>query len=220
MREMKKEREQLVEHLKNTGIITSPAVEKAMLSVRREMFVPEDHRQNAYADEPLPIPPFTGDQTISAPHTYPLFYQPLELMKGDGVLEIGTGSGYGAALAAEIVGQENVVTIENTKETVEFAKQNLEQAGYTEITVVHGDGSGGYPKKMPYKKIIVTASHEEIPPPLLNQLAGGGKLVFPRGPRWQSQDLVMIEKNRKKIKETFLGGVAYVPLKGEHGYKK
>lgn len=217
----KKQRLEMVENLIRMGILKSEEIIKAMKKVRRELFMAEEYKRYAYFDEPFPIPPFTGMQTISAPHTYPLFYQPLELKKGDKFLEIGTGSGYGAALAREIVGKEGkVVTIETNKETYEFGKENLRKAGYKDVVVVLGDGSKGYPKFAPYDKICVTASYIEIPKPLINQLAKPGKLIFPLGPKYPSQELVLIEKNEKgKISKKSISEVVYVPLVGKYGYK-
>lgn len=221
MMNFKKEREKMVNKLIEEDILHLPLVIKAMKKVKRELFVAENYKLYSYVDEPLPIPPFTGKQTISAPHTYPMFYEALELNIGDKFLEIGTGSGYGAALAREIVGKSGkVITIESNEETFKFAKNNLKKAGYRDIVIILGDGSEGYEKYAPYNKICVTASCEKIPQPLIKQLANNGKIVIPIGPVYPSQKLVLIEKDFKGIiKEKIINYVIYVPLIGKYGYK-
>jgi protein-L-isoaspartate(D-aspartate) O-methyltransferase len=208
-------RKEMVEYIKSMGWLKSKEIEEALLKVPRELFMPKKYRDFAYNDQPFPIPPFTGKHTISAPSTYALFYEPLELKRGDRFLEVGTGSGYGAALAREIVGKEGlVVTIEINKETFEFAKKNLEKAGYDDIILVLGDGSKGYELEAPYDKIAVTASSPKIPEALIKQLTCPGKLIAPVGPVWPSQDLVLIEKDEwGKIKKSIVPPkVVYVPL--------
>ena len=151
----------------------------------------------------------------------------LELKEGDVVLEIGGGSGYHAAICAETVappGSKNpghVYTVERILELVEFAKQNLEKSGYTElVTVMLGDGTLGYPESAPYDAILVTAAGPKIPDPLTEQLKVGGKLVIPIGGRLMYQDLVLVEKVRPdKIIQRNVGGVAFVPLIGKYGWK-
>lgn len=222
MEDFFEQRKLMVERLVRSGILKSKVVIKAMFKVKRELFMHKDYVQFSYYDEPFPIPPFTGMQTISAPHTYPLFYQPLKLKEGDRFLEIGMGSGYGAAIAREIVGKKGlVVTIERNRETFEFGKNNLKKAGYKDVIAIQGDGSKGYPKYAPYDNICVTASYPEIPQPLIKQLKNGGKLIFPIGPKYPSQDLVLLEKDKKgKIKTMKLSEVIYVPLIGKYGYIK
>jgi protein-L-isoaspartate(D-aspartate) O-methyltransferase len=216
----KKQKLEMVENLVRMGILKSKEMIAAMKKVKRELFMAEEYKKYSYFDEPFPIPPFTGMQTISAPHTYPLFYQPLELKKGDKLLEVGTGSGYGAALAREIVGKEGkVITVETNKDTYEFGKENIKKAGYRDVVVVLGDGSKGYPRFAPYDKICVTASYIKIPKPLLNQLAKSGKLILPLGPKHPSQELVLIEKDEKgRINRKSISDVVYVPLVGKYGY--
>lgn len=234
------QRKELVESLKRKGTIKSESLAKAMLNVPREKFMAERYRKQVYVEtEPFPIPPFTGDQTISAPNTYPMFYEPLNIQRGDKFLEIGTGSGYGAALASEIVGEEGqVITVERNRKTFEFAVRNLEEAGYDVITieqdqeyseeslkgakivVVLGDGTKGFPLRAPYDKICVTASYRKIPEPLKGQLAEPGRLVMPVGGSLYGQSLTLLKKDEKgKYSKEKLGGVVYVPLKGEHGHK-
>lgn len=221
MADFKTEREKMVNKLIEENILHSPVVIKAMKKVKRELFTDKNYRPYSYVDEPLPIPPFTGKQTISAPHTYPMFYESLELKKGDKFLEIGTGSGYGAALAREIVGKSGmVITIEVNKETFKFAKKNLKRAGYTDVVTILGDGSEGCEKYAPYDKICVTASSNKIPEPLIEQLANNGKMVIPIGPIYPSQKLVLVEKDSNGIiRQKTINYVVYVPLIGKYGYK-
>jgi protein-L-isoaspartate(D-aspartate) O-methyltransferase len=198
-------------------------MKKAMKKIPREYFMPENLLRYSYFDEPYPIPG-DGRQTISAPYTYPLFYEPLELRKGDRLLEVGLGSGYGAALAYEVVGEEgSVVTIEINKETYEFGRNNLQKAGYGKIITINGDGSKGYPNLSPYDKICITAACPTIPRPLMEQLKAPGTLVAPVGPidRLLGQDLVLLIKNSKgRIDEKKLSKVVYVPLQGEFGWNE
>jgi protein-L-isoaspartate(D-aspartate) O-methyltransferase len=205
------ERERLVSKLVEEGYLKSPHIIKAFKKVKRELFMAEEYKRYAYVDQPFPIPPYTA-QTISAPHTYAIIYEALQLKKGDRFLEIGTGSGYGAALAREIVGKKGlIVTIEIVKETYEFAKRNLERAGYKDVIVINSDGKLGYPKLAPYDKICVTAASMKIPPALLEQLVDNGKLIMPLGPEW-TQELVLVEKENNKITKKALTYVVYVPL--------
>ncbi len=222
MNDFDNQRKAMVEKLIMQGILKDKVVIKAMLKVKRELFVHKKYLRFAYYDEPFPIPPFTGMQTISAPHTYPLFYQALKLKIGDKFLEIGTGSGYGVAIAREIIGKKGlVVTVERDKETFKFGKENLKGVGYKDVIAVHGDGSKGYSKLAPYDKICVTASYTEIPKTIVDQLKNGGKLIFPLGPKYPSQHLVLLEKdNEGRIKTKKFSEVVYVPLVGKHGYQK
>ena len=146
----------------------------------------------------------------------------LELGPGLKVLEVGAGTGYHAATIAEMVGSEgHVYTVERVEELVRFAKLNLEHAGYSErVTLVQGDGSLGYSDRAPYDRILVTAAAPDIPPRLLDQLANDGVLVIPVGGRFFPQELVRIRKKADgRVQRSSLGGVAFVPLMGEHGFK-
>jgi protein-L-isoaspartate(D-aspartate) O-methyltransferase len=152
----------------------------------------------------------------------------LELEVGHRVLEVGAGSGWHASTIAEIVAPTDapkkewghVYTVEIVPELAEFARKNIEKAGYGDrITVIHGDGSLGYPEKAPYDRILVTAAAPDVPKPLIEQLKTGGILVIPVGGIYLYQTLVRVRKRDEKITEENLGGVAFVPLTGEHGYK-
>src|SRR3972149_6773738 len=193
----KTERAEKVRGLINQGFLRSECIKDAMLKVPREEFIPPLHRDYAYLEVPLPLP--REKATISCPHSYPLFYEPLGLDKGHKFLEVGLGSGYGTALAKEIVGHEGlVVAIEIDPLTFEFARKNLEKLGYRDIILVIGDGGLGYPDMSPYDRICITAACIEIPPPLIEQLRIGGRLIAPLTEHGV-QNLVLLEKSEKGI---------------------
>jgi protein-L-isoaspartate(D-aspartate) O-methyltransferase len=172
------ERSRKVSALEAQGLLKSPHIKTALLKVRREDFIPRDYRDYAYEEVPLPLPGAAA--TISCPHSYPLFYEPLGLDLGQRFLEIGAGSGYGAAVAREVVGDAGrVVSVEIDPVTRQFARRNLERAGYADVLVVLGDGWFGYPAAAPYDRIAVTAACAEMPPALIAQLAPGGRAIAP-----------------------------------------
>ena len=176
--EFSKERTERVKWLIKEGFLRSEGVIEAMLKVPREDFTLEAYRDYAYLEVPLPIP--GREATISCPHSYPLFYEVLGLTEGDKLLEVGTGSGYGAVLAREVVGLSGkVVTVEIDEETYNFARENVEKLGYDDILLVLGDGSLGYLSEAPYDKICITAACPRIPDPLIHQLKPNGKLIAP-----------------------------------------
>jgi len=216
--QFKKEREQKVRWLIRHGYIRSERIKNAMLKVRREDFVPSNYRDYAYREVPLPLP---GEQaTISCPHSYPLFYEPLGLHKGHRFLEIGLGSGYGTALAREIVSSDGlVVCIEIDSLTFEFGQKNLQNAGYDDIVLIKTDGGLGYPEMSPYDRICITAAYHDIPPPLIKQLIPEGKLI---GPVFDGRDqnLVLLEKSQKGLTEEVICQVLYVSLRGKFGTEK
>ena len=213
--EFGKEREDKVKCLVRDGYLRSKRIKDALLKIPREDFVPTPYRDYAYMEVPFPLP---GERaTISCPHSYPLFYEPLGLDKGHKFLEVGLGSGYGAAVAREVVGPEGlVVSIEIDAITFEFASENLENAGYKDIILLKGDGGLGYPDKSPYDRISVTAACSDVPVPLIEQLAIGGRLISPiiRG---EDQQLVLIEKGKKRIWRKVICKVLYLPLRGRYG---
>lgn len=215
--EFLRERRAKVQELQALGFLRSPRLAAAMLKVPREEFIPPLYRDYVYLEVPLPLP---GEATISCPHSYPLFYEALELQEGHRFLEVGSGSGYGAALAREVVGPEGlVVTMEIDTETFAFARENLRRLGYDRVVIVRGDGSQGYPPLAPFDRICFTAAAPEIPPPLLEQLAAGGRLIGPVGPPEQVQDLVMIvNEGAGQWRRVVVEQVAYIPLRGEYGY--
>jgi len=213
----------LVEHLKKRAILTKPSVIKAMLKVPRHKFLPKGALESAYIDSPLSI---GMGQTISAPHMNAMMCELLDLSEGDKVLEIGTGSGYHAALCAELVAPKHstnpghVYTIERHQELASEAEEHLINTGYRDaVTVIRGDGTLGYPEKAPYDKILVTASSpKKVPPPLKEQLKDNGILCIPAGTKEWGQDLYIISKIGKKFEFKKITGVRFVPLIGEWGF--
>ncbi len=216
-------RKKLVQSLINQKILTKPEVINAMLKVPREKFLRKKAIPSAYIDSPLSI---GLGQTISAPHMNAMMCEFLELKVGDKVLEIGTGSGYHAALCAELVAPKNlqnpghVYSIERHEKLVERARLSIKEAGYEDIiTVIHGDGTLGYPEAAPYDKILVTAaSPEKVPPPLKVQLNDGGILCIPAGSKSFSQNLYIVTKDGDKFKSKKITGVRFVPLIGRYGF--
>ncbi len=215
--ELRKLWERTVRRLELEGILRDERVKEALLKWPRYLFVEERYRRYAHLDEPLPIP---GGQTISAPHMVVIMLQLADLKPGMNVLEIGTGSGWNAALMAELVKGE-VYTIERLPELVEFARRNLERAGVRGVHVILGDGSKGFPPRAPYDRIVVTAGAPEVPKPLIEQLKPGGKLIIPVGSYHLWQDLLeVIKLEDGSIKTRNHGGVAFVPLIGEYGWRE
>ena len=207
-------REILVASLKREGRIKTREVEKAFLDVQRENFVPEMLKNHAYVDTPLEI---GNGQTISAPHMVAIMCETLDIKKGQTILEIGTGSGYHAAIVSKIVGEKgHVYTIERFSSLAERAKKNLENTGIKNVTVEVGDGSNGLPRYAPYERIYVTCASPEIPNPLLKQLMDPGKMLVPVG-RLICQ-LELIEKREGRITSRDICGCAFVPLIGKHGF--
>ncbi|KAB1187894.1 MULTISPECIES: protein-L-isoaspartate(D-aspartate) O-methyltransferase [Haloferax] len=208
-------RKNLVTSLRERGYIYTRRVERAMGAVPRHEFVPDAVRGRAYADEPLDI---GHGQVVTAPHLVAQMTELLELRPGQTVLEIGTGSGYHAAVLAEMVGPENVFTIERVPALAESARDALSRTGYGSVTVIVADGSGGLPDEAPFDRINVTSVAPEIPDPLVYQLADGGRMVIPLGPRGGSQELVLVTNVDGRVEQTNYGGVRFVPLIGEHGF--
>jgi protein-L-isoaspartate(D-aspartate) O-methyltransferase len=189
--------------------VKNESVLEAMRKVPRHEFVPDYLKKYAYADEPLPI---GEDQTISQPYIVAYMTEYLRLGNEDKVLEIGTGSGYQAAVLAEIV--DTVYTIEIVDVLAKNAQRNLERLGYENVLVKRGDGYAGWPEHAPYDAIIITAAPTKIPEPLLEQLKVGGFMILPLGD--YSQELVLIEKNSMKdFEQKTLLPVRFVPMTGE-----
>ncbi len=217
-------RRYIIETLASQGIIPSQKVKMAIMRVPREEFVPEGLREHAYFDTPLQI---GCSQTISAIHMVAIMTEALELDAGQKVLEVGAGSGYHSAVVAEVVSPlgvaatGHVYSIEILPELAELAAGNLERAGYADrVTVICGDGSKGYPEKALYDRIFVTSAAPKIPKPLIEQLKVGGILVIPVGGLYFFQDLLKVTKvSEEKTTTKNLGSVAFVPLRGEHGWK-
>ena len=205
-------RKEMVEYQIKLRGVEDPLVLKAMLKVKRHLFVPEDLRKEAYEDYPLPI---GEDQTISQPYMVAIMTELLELKGDEKVLEIGTGSGYQTAILAEIA--KEVYSVERIKSLAERAKNILDKLGYSNIKIKVGDGSEGWEEFSPYDAILVTAGAPDVPEPLFEQLKEGGRLVIPVGGRF-SQTLVRVRKikGKKKVEEFF--DCAFVPLIGKYGF--
>ena len=187
--------------------IDDPLVLEAMRAVERHRFVPEEYLDQAYDDHPLPI---GYGQTISQPYIVALMTQELGVEPGDRVLEIGTGSGYQAAILAEM-GLE-VYTLEIVPELANQAEARLETLGYGDVQVLNADGYFGWEEYAPYDAIIVTAAPDHMPQPLANQLAEGGRLVIPIGPAGLVQTLWLFEKVDGELQAESLGDVSFVPF--------
>ncbi len=204
----------IMRDIKGRGI-TDSKVLNAMSRIARERFVDKGVAGQAYEDHPLPI----GEgQTISQPYVVALMTEALRLKSSDRVLEIGTGSGYQAAVLAEIVSK--VYTIEIRKSLAEKAERLLTALGYRNIKVKYGDGYFGWEENGPYDAIIVTAAANHIPPPLIRQLKEGGRLVIPLGSTIYSQMLTIAIKKKGELDVAQLGRVAFVPMAGEAEKKK
>lgn len=190
--------------------ISDPFVLQAMGRVQRHLFVTESHIGQAYADHPLPI----GEgQTISQPYVVALMTEAIAIGPGDRVLEIGTGSGYQAAVLAEIT--DEVYSIEIKEALTGFAQDNLTRAGYANVQVMHGDGYFGWEQHAPFDAIIVTCAANHISPHLLQQLKDDGRLVIPLGDTTYFQTLTLIEKTGDDRIVTHMADVAFVPMTGE-----
>ncbi len=200
--------------IKGRGIKDKKVLE-AMGKIPRELFVEESKRSRAYADQPLPI----GEgQTISQPYVVALMTEALRLKPSDRVLEIGTGSGYQAAVLAEIA--KEVYTIEIRKTLAEAAVQRLKDLGYKNVEVKFGDGYFGWEEHAPFDAIILTTSANHIPPPLIKQLKEGGRLILPLGSTLFHQTLTLATKEKGELKMEQMGGVVFVPMIGETEKKK
>lgn len=181
---------------------------EAMESVPRHLFIPEEIRSYSYYDQPVPI---GFGQTISQPYIVAFMTELLQVGSNDIVLEVGTGSGYQAAILARLVKQ--VCSIEIIKDLGEEARQRLKQLGYANIEVMIGDGYKGCPERAPFDAIIVTAAAEHIPQPLIDQLKPGGRMVIPVGGVYAVQDLMLITKDESsEIVKTSIIPVRFVPL--------
>ncbi|MCX8111375.1 MAG: protein-L-isoaspartate(D-aspartate) O-methyltransferase [Syntrophorhabdaceae bacterium] len=210
-----KKRQEMVRHDIEARGIKDKKVLSAMLKVKRHLFVDPSLMDKAYNDHPLPI----GEgQTISQPYIVALMTEALSLKGNEKVLEIGTGSGYQAAILAEIV--KEVYTIEVNKNIYEMASRRLKELGYENIKVKLGDGYQGWKEYAPFDAIMVTAAARHIPPPLIEQLQEGGRLVIPVGNTLFYQNLTLVRKEKGKIITKDICGVRFVPMIGDAQKKK
>jgi protein-L-isoaspartate(D-aspartate) O-methyltransferase len=205
--------EMLEKQLRRRGV-SDPGVLAAMASVRREEFVPDEFRQRAYEDAPLPI----GEgQTISQPYIVAAMTAALQLTGKERVLEIGTGSGYQAAVLSKMA--KIVFTVESRSELASAAAARLERLGYSNVHVHCGDGTLGLPEFAPFDAILVAAAAPAVPGPLRAQLAEGGRLIMPVGDA-ENQELLYIERQGNSFLTRSLEGCRFVPLIGYHGWKE
>ncbi|MCX6349662.1 MAG: protein-L-isoaspartate(D-aspartate) O-methyltransferase [Candidatus Aureabacteria bacterium] len=200
----------VVEQIEGRGV-SDERVLAAMRRIPRHEFVPPRLIADAYEDHPLPI----GDgQTISQPYIVAYMTQALRLKPGDRVLEVGTGSGYQAAILSEIT--EEVYTIEIIPELARTAEERLRRLGYGKVNVRAGDGYFGWPEAAPFDAIIVTAAPDKVPPKLVEQLKEGGRMLIPVGEERSAQELIRLTKRNGKVETENLLPVRFVPLTGNH----
>ncbi|MEE8461902.1 MAG: protein-L-isoaspartate(D-aspartate) O-methyltransferase [Acidobacteriota bacterium] len=204
------QREQMVETQLESRDIQNERVLEAMKKVPRHLFMPASVRQYAYVDRPVPI---GKGQTISQPYIVGLMTQTVDPKPGDRALEVGTGSGYQAAVLGELV--QEVYSIEIIPDLAERAEKVLAESGYDNVEVRQGDGYQGWPAKAPFDIILITAAPEEIPQPLIDQLAEGGRLVVPVGPQGEIQTLTLVTREKGEVKKTYITDVRFVPMTGE-----
>ena len=203
------ERERMVkEQIVMRGVMEE-SVLGAMRKVPREEFVPEEFRAASYDDRPLPI---GYDQTISQPFIVAFMTEQLRPQAGDRVLEIGTGSGYQAAILAELVAE--VYSIEIIEPLAKMAEATLQRLGYKNVHVKAGDGYKGWPEHAPFDCVIVTCAPEHVPKPLVEQLKEGGRMIVPVGPVGE-QDLYLLEKEKGELRQRAVSPVRFVPMTGE-----
>ncbi len=214
-------KERLIDHYRRRGYVKDEKSFKAFMRVPREKFVPKKLASSAYVDHPLPL--MDTGQTISAPHMTIMILDYLELTPGQRILEIGAGSGYQAALIAAIVAADeadgHVYSIEIVSQLIEFARENLINAGLNEaVTIIEGDGTLGYEEEAPYDRVILTAAGPTVPPPLIKQLKIDGTLVMPLGRPGLWQQMTRFRKvSENELVEERLSSVAFVPLRGKYG---
>lgn len=207
--ERQQERDEMVDRQIAARGVSDDRVLRAMRTVPRHRFVPERLARSAYADNPLPI----GEgQTISQPYVVALMTQTLGVEEGDRVLEIGTGSAYQAAVLAELAAE--VYSIEIRGPLAEQAAALLEELEYANVRTRHADGYYGWPEAAPFDHVMITAAVDHVPPPLLQQLADGGRLVLPLGNPFAHQSLVVVTKTEDGFRMREILGVLFVPMTG------
>lgn len=209
------EREAMVERqLRRRGIAELEILE-AFRAVPREAFVSGEYAHFAYGDHPLPI---EANQTISQPYIVALMIEAAAIKAGETVLEIGSGSGYAAAVISRIA--DRVIGIERQRELAVVARERLRRLGYDNVEIIEGDGTKGWPDGAPYDAILAAASGSHVPQPLLDQLRPGGRVVMPIGEPGEVQKLVRVAKDEHGLlQQSDLGAVRFVPLIGEQGWK-
>lgn len=208
---LREQNERLVEHLIAVGVLKTPRIIKAFKRVQRRLFVRKDLLMHAYDDVPLPT--YHG-QTISQPYTVAIMTEALDPKPGEKILEIGSGSGYQAALLGCCVGSKGkVITVELDSYLVEFSRKNIKKAKIKNVKVICWDGKKGYEKKAPYDKCIITAACPEIPKAVIKQIKGGGRIVAPVNDFFGQRMMVIDKISEKKFKKKDLGSFIFVPLR-------
>jgi protein-L-isoaspartate(D-aspartate) O-methyltransferase len=212
--ELTRERHDMVERqLRRRGIKEAHILD-AFLTVPRETFVGPEYEHLAYGDHPLPI---EAGQTISQPYIVALMIQAAGIKEGDKVLEVGSGSGYAAAVISRIAGR--VIGMERQHDLVEIARERMQRLGYWNVEIVEGDGTKGCPEFAPYDAILAAASGSHVPKPLIEQLSPGGRIVMPVGdPGWVQKLIKVTKQPDETLKQDDLGDVRFVPLIGEQGW--
>jgi protein-L-isoaspartate(D-aspartate) O-methyltransferase len=205
------ERRAMVEQQLRARDIRDPRVLETMLEVPRHLFVPPEYADSAYSDQPLII---GHGQTISQPYMVAAMTEALDLTGTERILEVGAGSGYQAAILGRLA--REVIALELDPRLAEAAANRLARLGFTNVQILTGDGSMGYPEKAPYDAIVVSAAAQSVPPPLLEQLAPSGRLLIPVGPP-DSQELLRFRRAGKTFTREVLHGCRFVPLLGRHG---
>lgn len=200
-------RERMVSRQIEARGVSDSNVLNAMLIVPRHLFVPEKDRSESYDDTPLPI---GAGQTISQPYIVAFMTEALKIKPSDKILEIGTGSGYQAAVLCELAGE--VFSIEIIPELADRAKETLESLGYRNFRIKTGDGWKGWPEKAPFDAIIVTAAPTEVPPALIEQLSEGGRIIVPVGSQHSAQNLILGTKTNGRLETESILPVRFVPM--------
>ncbi len=206
----------LITTLWDRGDIRSEHIKSAMLGVKREFFIPKLLKLESYIDRPLPI---GNGQTISAPHMVAIMAEEMDASPGQKVLEIGSGSGYHAAVVSRsILPGGHLFSIERIGALVKFARRNLDAAGIENVTVIEGDGSLGLTSEAPFDRIYYTCAGPDVPKIVMDQLCDGGKLLAVIGPKYGTQRLIRFTKSGGEVEEEPLSYCVFVPLIGELGY--
>jgi len=207
--EFDERRERMVERLRSRGVIEDESTAEALRAVPRHEFVPERRRDEAYHDRPLPI----GEgQTVSAPHMVATMVDRLDVDEGDDLLEIGTGCGYHAAVTAEVVGDENIYSVEYVPELADRARETFDALGY-DIAVRTGDGHDGWPGHALYEAAYLTCAAEEVPKDVIEQVRVGGQILAPIGSVRQQLVRLTVQEGEETDRETF-EGVRFVRMQG------
>lgn len=214
--DLNEEKEKLIDYIKEIGYLKSKKLEDALRSIPRHLFVPKGIEHLAYRDTPLSI---GYEQTISQPSTVVVMTESLDVKEGQKILEIGTGSGWQAAILSYLVGKKGFVyTIEIIHELVEYAKSNLKKLDINNVEIFERDGSLGLKEHEPFDRIIVTAGCPVLPEHLLKQLKVDGIMVAPIGDVYL-QEMFIIKKLKDKIEKKSIGNFMFVPLIGKYGFK-